>query len=117
MSADGHRVSPDDIGRLLESYRPYLLSIANGELPAALQGKVGASDLVQEAILRGYRYYGTYQGTTDEELAGLISVCARTMEWLHNDLHRTPHECDINERITKARAAFVRVEVVERGAE
>src|SRR5262245_43210456 len=40
-------------GPLLEAYRPYLLAIANSELPDGLNGKMGASDVVQDTLVKG----------------------------------------------------------------
>lgn len=42
---------PESLGPLLEEFRPYLLTIAVGEFPEMLRGKLGASDLVQDTIL------------------------------------------------------------------
>lgn len=74
--------SPDHLAPLLEKYRPYLLAIAMAELPAQLGGKVGASDLVQETILRGYQHFGGFEGHSPEQLtAWLRSIL---LNYLHN---------------------------------
>lgn len=62
----------DTIGELLESCRPYLLAIAMAELPGDLNGKLGASDLVQDTLVKGVERFGTFQGRTPEELAGWL---------------------------------------------
>src|SRR5262249_32445428 len=64
-------VRPDDpeaLGRLLEACRPYLLLVANQELQSGLQGKVGASDVVQETFLEALRDFQRFEGSTEEEL-------------------------------------------------
>jgi RNA polymerase sigma-70 factor (ECF subfamily) len=61
--------TPGRVGSLLERYRPYLLAIACQESQPGLAGKVGASDLVQDTILRGYEHFGSFEGTTREQLA------------------------------------------------
>lgn len=61
-----------ELGELLERYRPYLLAIAMQEMPEALGGKVGASDVVQESLLKGCEQFGTFQGSTAEELSGWL---------------------------------------------
>lgn len=61
--------SPDGVGRLLEIYRPYLLTIANSELPDGLAGKAAPSDFLQETIVKGFEQFGTFQGSSAEELA------------------------------------------------
>ena len=56
-------------GELLQSFRSYLLAIANADLPAELAGKVAASDLVQETLIRGLDGLAGFRGTTSAELA------------------------------------------------
>jgi RNA polymerase sigma-70 factor (ECF subfamily) len=60
---------PQGLGPLLERYRPYLLAIAQQETPQQLAGKVGASDLVQDAIVKGYEQFQSFEGTSREQLA------------------------------------------------
>jgi len=64
--------SPTGLGQLLEEYRPYLLAIARQELSPQLAGKVGASDLVQDTIVRGLQHFDAFAGTTREQLAGWL---------------------------------------------
>src|SRR5690606_37592133 len=59
-------------GALLEAYRPYLLAIANSELPDGLNGKVGASDVVQDTLVKGLKSFGTFLGGTPDELGGWL---------------------------------------------
>jgi len=58
-----------DIGRLLESFRPYLAAIALAEFPSNLAGKLGASDIVQDTIIKGLESFPQFQGTTRQEFA------------------------------------------------
>jgi RNA polymerase sigma-70 factor (ECF subfamily) len=60
--------SAEALGRLLEDCRPYLLSVANQELRAELQGKLAPSDLVQETFLRAHGNIDQFNGQTEEEL-------------------------------------------------
>lgn len=62
-------ISSEEWARLLEEYRAYLQVIAVAELPEAIRGKIAASDIVQETILKGFENHNTFQGTTREELA------------------------------------------------
>jgi RNA polymerase sigma-70 factor (ECF subfamily) len=62
----------DHVGNLLDTCRPYLLSIAQSEFPSDLHGKLGASDLVQETLARGVEHFGTFQGHTQAELHGWL---------------------------------------------
>jgi RNA polymerase sigma-70 factor (ECF subfamily) len=67
--AAARRGSREALGRLLESYRRYLLLVANGELPDALRAKVAASDVVQETFLEAQRGFGAFRGDGPAELA------------------------------------------------
>ena len=65
------------LGRLLEIYRSYLLVLARVQIGRRLQGKVDASDVVQEAFLGAYRDFPQFRGTTEKEfLAWLRQVLA-----------------------------------------
>lgn len=60
--------SSDAIGKLLENCRRYLLLVANSSLGSGLQGKVGASDLVQDTFLEAQRIFDRFTGRNEEEL-------------------------------------------------
>ena len=60
--------SGDALGRVLESYRAYLLLVAARELDPKLRAKGGASDLVQETFLEAQRDFGGFHGNSDGEL-------------------------------------------------
>jgi RNA polymerase sigma-70 factor (ECF subfamily) len=53
---------------LLETCRAYLLTVARQELPPRLQGKGGASDLVQETFLEAQRDFAQFKGDSEDEL-------------------------------------------------
>jgi RNA polymerase sigma-70 factor, ECF subfamily len=59
----------EELGRLLEEFRPYLLAIANAEFPRRLAGKMGPSDLVQLTIIKGHERMADFRGAKPEELA------------------------------------------------
>src|SRR4051812_10376744 len=61
------RGDAEAMGRALESFRDYLLLVANEELDPALRVKVGASDLVQETFLGAHRDLASYRGRTEAE--------------------------------------------------
>lgn len=71
------QVTAAELWGLLEQCRPYLLAIAQAELPTVLQGKVGASDLVQETLARGVERWGTFQGSRPEEFARWLRTILR----------------------------------------
>ncbi len=58
----------ESLARLLENYRPYLLAIANASLEDTVRPKMGASDLVQEALVRAHNGFTEFSGTSDVEL-------------------------------------------------
>jgi RNA polymerase sigma-70 factor (ECF subfamily) len=60
--------SGEALGGLLETFRGYLLVVANQELDVDLQAKGGASDLVQETFLEAHRDFGQFHGGTEAEL-------------------------------------------------
>lgn len=73
-------VSSAERGQLLNEFRPYLLAIAMAELPEALCSKLGASDIVQDTILKGFENFPQFRGSTREELSGwLRSILLRLM--------------------------------------
>lgn len=63
------RHDPAALGRLLELYRNYLRLLARIEIGRKLQGKVDASDVVQEAFLDAHRYFPSFRGTAEPQLA------------------------------------------------
>jgi RNA polymerase sigma-70 factor (ECF subfamily) len=74
------------LGRLFDACRPFLQLVASERLPADLQAKLGASDIVQETFLNARKGFGTFHGKTEDEL----------LAWLRQIL--------INELATKNRA-------------
>jgi RNA polymerase sigma-70 factor (ECF subfamily) len=75
--ARANNATSEELGRLLEEFRPYLLAIANAELPRGLAGKLGPSDLVQVTIAKGHGRFADFRGSTPGELA----------HWLRRILH------------------------------
>jgi RNA polymerase sigma-70 factor (ECF subfamily) len=60
------------LGRLLESYRAYLLVLARVQIGRRLQGKVDPADVVQEAFLGAYRDFAQFRGTSEKEFLGWL---------------------------------------------
>jgi RNA polymerase sigma-70 factor (ECF subfamily) len=60
--------SPEALGRLFEEYRPYLLLVANQELPCELRAKAGGSDLVQETFLQAQAHFDRFRDVGEAEL-------------------------------------------------
>jgi RNA polymerase sigma-70 factor (ECF subfamily) len=55
------------LGRLLELYRDYLALLARLQIGRRLQGKVDATDLVQETFLEALRNFVRFQGSMEDE--------------------------------------------------
>ena len=73
------------LGPLLEQYRNYLALLARLQISRRLQGKVDASDLVQETFLEAHRHFANFRGSSEGEfvawlrqiLAGVVSHVVR----------------------------------------
>src|SRR5260370_39718155 len=55
------------LGQLLELYRNYLSLLARLQIGRRLQGKVDASDLVQETFLKAHRDFPQFRGSSEAE--------------------------------------------------
>ncbi len=68
------------LGELLECYRRYLGILARVQLGQRLQGKLDASDLVQDVFLEAHRHFPQFAGTTEGQfLAWLRQILAATL--------------------------------------
>ncbi len=68
------------LGQLLESYHNYLRLLARIEIGRRLQGKVDASDVVQETFLEAHRHFPTFQGHAEGQFAQwLRAILATTL--------------------------------------
>jgi RNA polymerase sigma-70 factor, ECF subfamily len=81
---------PDDPdGPDLERFRPYLRLLADAQLDRRWQGKLAASDLVQQTLLHAWRAAGQFRGTTDgERAAWLRQILTRQLANAVRDLGR-----------------------------
>jgi RNA polymerase sigma-70 factor (ECF subfamily) len=67
-------------GVALEQYRPYLLLLARMQLGRQFQGKLDASDVVQQALLEAHRQRQQFHGgTTEQLLSWLRRILAGTL--------------------------------------
>lgn len=82
--------STDAMGKLAEACRGYLLLVANGELNPRLRGKVGASDIVQETLLRAQQGIGAFRGDGEEQLlAWLRRILLNLLGNVQRDFYET----------------------------
>src|SRR5262245_41741209 len=57
----------EGLGALLERYRTYLSLLARTEIGRRLQGKLDASDLVQETFLEAHKHFPGFQGGSEAQ--------------------------------------------------
>jgi RNA polymerase sigma-70 factor (ECF subfamily) len=60
------------LGQLLELYRRYLSLLARVQIGHRLQGKVDASDLVQDTFLEAHRHFPGFQGASEGQLVSWL---------------------------------------------
>ncbi len=60
------------LGSLLELYRNYLRLLARIEIGRKLQGKLDASDLVQETFLEAHRNFRLFQGSEEPQFVAWL---------------------------------------------
>jgi len=60
------------LGRLLEQYRRYLALLARVQIGQRLQGKVDASDVVQETFLEAHRSFEQFRGTSEAQFVAWL---------------------------------------------
>jgi RNA polymerase sigma-70 factor (ECF subfamily) len=59
-------------GRPLEAFREYLNLLARVQISAGLRGRLDASDLVQQTLLKAHANRDQFRGTTDAERAAWL---------------------------------------------
>ncbi len=68
------------LGQLLESYHNYLRLLAKIEIGRRLQGKIDASDIVQETFLDAHKHFPTFRGQTEGQFVQwLRAILAGTL--------------------------------------
>ena len=74
---------------IVAQYEPYLRMLARTQMRKAYQAKVGASDMVQQAMLQAVQGLEGFRGSTEAEFRGwLRQILARHLCHLDRDLHR-----------------------------
>lgn len=74
---------------IIARYEPYLRMLARTQLRRAYQAKVGASDMVQQAMLQAVQGFEGFRGNTEAELRGwLRQILAHHLCHLDRDMHR-----------------------------
>lgn len=74
---------------IVAQYEPYLRMLARTQMRRAYQAKLGASDMVQQAMLQAVQGLDGFRGETEAEFrAWLRQILARHLCHLDRDLHR-----------------------------
>lgn len=78
-----------------ENFRSYLILLARMRLGRRLQGKLDASDVVQQTLLEAHRDQAQFQGrTVAEQAAWLRQVLARNLANVVRDLGRAKRDVE-----------------------
>ncbi len=99
--------SAEDLGRVLEYCRHYLLRVANQELDADIRAKVGASDLVQQTFLQAAESFPAFRGNSEAEL----------LAWLRRILERVRLNVDRHHKKAQKRTVGREVSLEAAGSE
>ncbi len=74
---------------VVAKYEPYLRMLARTQMRKAYQARIGASDMVQQAMLQAVQGLDGFRGATEAEFRGwLRQILARHLCHLDRDLHR-----------------------------
>jgi RNA polymerase sigma-70 factor (ECF subfamily) len=74
---------------IIAKYEPYLRMLARTQMRRAYQAKVGASDMVQQAMMQAVQGIDGFRGQTEAELRGwLRQILAHHLCHLDRDMHR-----------------------------
>ena len=74
---------------VIARYEPYLRMLARTHMRASYRAKLGASDIVQQAMMQAVGALDQFRGGTEAELRGwLRQILVRQMCHLDRDMHR-----------------------------
>lgn len=78
-----------DSGGSLEAFRSYLRLLANLQMDKRLQGKLDASDIVQQTMMQAYKARDQFRGENDKQRAAwLRQILARNLMHARRDMTR-----------------------------
>lgn len=103
--------SASALGRLLDSYREYLLRIASRRIDPKLRPKLAPSDIVQGSMLVATQQFPQFRGNTEAELrAWLFQIVSSELidgfrRFLDSEKRRTQRELGASDSVLKGVAA------------
>lgn len=93
----------DSTGQALERFRSYLHLLARAQLDRRLQGKLDASDIVQQTLLKAHASLDQFRGHGQAELAGwLRQILVRTFADLVRDYNRARRDVALERSLEAA---------------
>jgi RNA polymerase sigma-70 factor (ECF subfamily) len=69
--------SQEDLGRVLDAFRGYLLMVAQSELGSTLRAKAGPSDLVQDSLIEAQAGFDQFRGASRDEFQAWLAQILR----------------------------------------
>lgn len=95
-SARQHR--GDELGNLLEFYRPYLHRLAQGQIESDLRPRFSASDAVQQTMLAAATGFETFQGTSERDFRKWIISILQNQVMDGRRFHRQAGRRDVRKQ-------------------
>jgi RNA polymerase sigma-70 factor (ECF subfamily) len=96
-------LAPEGPGLALERFRDYLRLLARLQIDARLQGKLDASDLVQQTLLKAHQARDQFRGhSVAEQAAWLRQILARTLANAVRDLARAKRDITLERSLEAA---------------
>lgn len=110
----------NSLGRLLELYRNYMALLARTQIDLHLQGRFGASDVVQETFLDAVRDFAGFRGSTEAELLAwlrqiLICNLARAVQQQLAQKRDLRREVSLEQRLAAMHKSSVQFEAALAG--
>ncbi len=93
----------ENAGAALERYRSYLHLLARTHLEGRLRGKLDASDIVQQTLLKAHASFHQFRGRGPAELAGwLRTILVRTLAHVVRDFSRARRDVALERSLEAA---------------
>jgi RNA polymerase sigma-70 factor (ECF subfamily) len=109
LLAQARAGSATALGQLLEACQPYLLLLAEKQLPGDLQPKVSPSDLIQETFAEAHEGFRGFEGRTEAELFAWLQTILRhnALKWANRYRNTDKRQLDRERSLNDSRFAHV----------